>query len=103
MEFSHRPVILEQTISSLDIKPNGIYLDGTAGGGGHSAEILKRLGNGRLICVDQDPDAIEILHEKFGSSENAVEFFGDKKYYIRIGYRQARRSTFGYRSVVTSA
>ena len=70
MEFSHRPVILEQTISSLDIKPNGIYLDGTAGGGGHSAEILKRLGIGRLICVDQDPDAIEILHERFGSSEN---------------------------------
>ena len=66
MVFSHRPVLLEQTISSLDIKPDGVYLDGTAGGGGHSAEILKRLEKGRLICVDQDPDAIMTLKERFG-------------------------------------
>lgn len=68
MEFSHKPVILEQTIRMLDVKPEGIYLDGTAGGGGHSSEILKRLGEkGRLICVDQDPDAIETLEKRFGS------------------------------------
>ncbi len=68
MEFSHKPVILEQTIRVLDVKPEGIYLDGTAGGGGHSSEILKRLGEkGRLICVDQDPDAIETLEKRFGS------------------------------------
>ncbi len=72
MSFSHRPVLLEQTIGSLDIKPDGIYLDGTAGGGGHSAEILKRLGNGRLICVDQDPDAIRTLHERFDGYENVT-------------------------------
>ena len=71
MSFSHRPVLLDETIESLDIKPDGIYLDGTAGGGGHSAEILRRLENGRLICVDQDPDAIETLNERFGS-ENRV-------------------------------
>ena len=72
MSFSHKPVLLEQTIGSLDIKTDGIYLDGTAGGGGHSAEILKRLGNGRLICVDQDPDAIRTLHEKFDGYENVT-------------------------------
>ena len=72
MSFSHKPVLLEQTIGSLDIKTDGIYLDGTAGGGGHSAEILKRLGNGRLICIDQDPDAIRTLHEKFDGYENVT-------------------------------
>ncbi len=72
MFFSHRPVLLEQTISSLDIKPDGVYLDGTAGGGGHSAEILKRLRIGRLICVDQDPDAIKTLHERFDGYENVT-------------------------------
>ncbi len=70
MEFSHIPVIFEKTIESLDIKPDGVYLDGTAGGGGHSAGILRNLGeNGRLICVDQDPDAIAVLNERFGKDE----------------------------------
>ena len=72
MFFSHRPVLLEQTISSLDIKSDGVYLDGTAGGGGHSAEILKRLCTGRLICVDQDPDAIKTLHERFDGYANVT-------------------------------
>lgn len=70
MEFSHKPVLLGQTINSLNIDPDGIYLDGTAGGGGHSAEILRHLHKGRLICVDQDPDAIAVLHERFGNCEN---------------------------------
>ncbi len=65
MEFSHKPVLLQETIASLQIHPDGVYLDGTAGGGGHSAEILRRLTTGRLICVDQDPDAIEVLHSRF--------------------------------------
>lgn len=64
MEFSHRPVLLDETIESLDIKENGIYIDGTAGGGGHSTAILKRLNGGRLISIDQDPDAIEVLSER---------------------------------------
>ena len=70
MEFLHRPVLLEETIASLDIKPDGIYLDGTAGGGGHSAEILRRLDKGMLICTDKDPDAIETLSERFSESRN---------------------------------
>jgi len=70
MEFSHKPVLFDQTMEVLDVKPDGIYLDGTAGGGGHSSGILSRLGeNGRLICVDQDPDAIAVLNERFGSDK----------------------------------
>ena len=54
----HRPVLLDQTIEALAIRPDGIYLDGTAGGGGHSHAIASRLTPGRLISLDQDPDAI---------------------------------------------
>ncbi|MBE6793090.1 MAG: 16S rRNA (cytosine(1402)-N(4))-methyltransferase RsmH [Ruminococcaceae bacterium] len=55
----HRPVLLEQTLSALSVKPDGVYLDGTAGGGGHSFAIASRLTTGRLIALDQDPDAIK--------------------------------------------
>lgn len=72
MEFSHIPVLLNRTIEGLNVKPNGIYVDGTAGGGGHSSEILKRLTSGKLICVDQDPDAICALTERFKKNENAL-------------------------------
>lgn len=72
MEFSHIPVLPEETIDGLDIKPNGIYVDGTAGGGGHSGEILKRLTSGKLISIDQDPDAIKTLTERFKKNENAI-------------------------------
>lgn len=58
MSFEHRPVMLEECIHALDIKPGGIYVDGTAGGGGHSAAIAQQLAGGRLYAFDQDPDAI---------------------------------------------
>lgn len=58
MEFSHIPVLLEECMEALAIRPDGIYLDGTAGGGGHSFEIAKRLTTGRLIAVDKDKQAI---------------------------------------------
>lgn len=70
MEFSHKPVLLQQTIEALAIRPEGIYVDGTAGGGGHSAAILERLSGGRLICVDQDPDAIAVLQKRFAGKDN---------------------------------
>ena len=82
MEFSHIPVLLEETIEGLSIKENGIYVDGTAGGGGHSGAILKRLTTGKLISIDQDPDAIRTLTEKFKKNENAIIIkgnFGDMK------------------------
>ena len=59
MEFSHIPVLLSQCLDGLAIDPAGIYLDGTAGGAGHSKEIAKRLTTGRLISLDQDPDAVQ--------------------------------------------
>lgn len=66
MEFIHKPVLFDEAINALNIHPDGIYFDGTSGGGGHSGAIASRLTTGRLISVDQDPDAIEILHERLG-------------------------------------
>ena len=73
MDFSHISVLLYETIDALDIKPDGIYVDCTCGGAGHSREILKRLSSGgRLIAVDQDPDAIEIIKERIGSDSRVT-------------------------------
>ena len=77
MEFSHIPVMLNETINGLDIRENGIYADGTAGGGGHSSEILKRLDSGKLISIDQDPDAISTLTERFKNCENSIIIKGN--------------------------
>ena len=66
MAFSHIPVLFNETIDSLRVKPDGIYVDCTAGGGGHAAAVLERLSpEGRLIAIDRDPDAIANLKEKF--------------------------------------
>ena len=59
--FVHRSVLLYETVGSLNIKPGGLYVDGTLGGGGHAYEVCKRLGSGKLIGIDQDADAIEVL------------------------------------------
>ena len=64
MEFSHIPVLLQPCLDGLAIDPEGIYLDGTAGGAGHSMQIAKRLTTGRLIALDQDPDAVAAATEK---------------------------------------
>lgn len=64
MEFSHQPVLLQECLEGLAIKPEGIYLDGTAGGAGHSGAIARRLTTGRLISLDQDPDAIAVATER---------------------------------------
>ncbi len=63
-EFSHRSVLLGECIEGLDIDPDGIYVDGTAGGGGHSFEIASRLSGGRLIAIDQDEAAIKAATER---------------------------------------
>ncbi len=60
----HVPVLLTETLEGLDIKPNGIYIDGTCGGGGHSEEIAKRLDGGRLLGIDRDPDAVKAASER---------------------------------------
>ncbi len=64
MEFAHIPVLLEQCLDGLDIKPDGIYFDGTCGGAGHSREIAKRLTTGMLIGIDRDPDAVAVASER---------------------------------------
>ena len=64
MEFSHKSVLLWECIDALNIRPNGIYLDGTLGGGGHSLEICRRLTNGRLIGVDRDEVALEAAKKR---------------------------------------
>jgi len=73
MAFQHKSVLLEETINALQIKPDGIYVDGTLGGGGHSYEICKRLsGKGRLIGIDQDVAAIEAAKVRLGEFEDKV-------------------------------
>lgn len=65
MEFSHISVLLNEAVTALNIKPNGIYIDGTAGGAGHSKEIAKRLTeNGILLALDRDPDAVEVAKNR---------------------------------------
>lgn len=64
MEFKHISVLLDECIDALNIKPDGIYIDGTAGGAGHSKEIAKRLKKGLLLALDQDPDAVKIASER---------------------------------------
>lgn len=64
MEFNHISVLLTETVDSLNIKPDGIYVDGTAGGAGHSTEIAKQLKNGMLYALDQDPDAVAVATDR---------------------------------------
>lgn len=80
MEFSHKSIMLEETIESLHIRPDGIYVDGTLGGAGHSFEIARRLdGGGRLIGIDQDGDAIEAARKR-------LEPFSDRTTVVRSNY-----------------
>ena len=73
MDFKHISVLFDETIDGLDIKPDGIYVDGTLGGGGHSYEILKRLSpKGRLIGIDQDGEALKAAGERLKEFENQI-------------------------------
>jgi 16S rRNA (cytosine1402-N4)-methyltransferase len=72
MEFLHIPVLLDECINGLDIHPGGIYVDGTAGGAGHSSAIARKLcGEGRLISLDRDPDAVAVASERLSVFPNA--------------------------------
>ena len=75
--FKHTPVLLSECLSALNIKPDGIYVDGTLGGGGHSGEILKRLITGRLIAFDKDEDALKSTSQKLKKYENMVTYIKD--------------------------
>ncbi len=88
MEY-HNPVLLKETVDGLDIIEDGVYVDVTFGGGGHSKEILKRLGeNGKLYAFDQDPDALKnkiddnrftLIHENFRYLKRFLRFYGVKQ------------------------
>ncbi|SDM72111.1 16S rRNA (cytosine(1402)-N(4))-methyltransferase RsmH [Acetanaerobacterium elongatum] len=77
MEFSHISVLLNECIEALDIKPDGIYVDGTAGGAGHSSEIAKKLASGRLVAIDKDPDAVQTATERLAPYTCAQVVRGD--------------------------
>ena len=79
MEFEHYSVLLEETIEQLHIKPEGIYVDGTLGGGGHALEVCKRLGRGHLYGIDQDGEAIAAAGER-------LRPFADKTTFLRDNY-----------------
>ncbi len=77
MEFAHIPVMLNECIDALNIKSDGIYVDGTVGGAGHSIEIVKRLGEGKLIAVDKDEEALLAAGERLHEYRHKVEFVHD--------------------------
>ena len=83
MEFKHYSVMLNETIEQLNIRPDGIYVDGTLGGAGHSLEIAKRLTTGRLIGIDQDADAIAAASERLAG-------YKDKVTIVRSNYAQMK-------------
>ena len=79
MMFEHKSVLLEETLENLKVRQDGIYVDGTLGGGGHAAAVLARLKEGRLIGMDQDQDAIRAASERLAP-------FGEKAVIVRSNY-----------------
>ena len=77
MATYHRPVLLKESVEALNIKPDGVYLDLTFGGGGHSMAILERLKEGKLIVFDQDPDA----------EQNANRFTSKSFHFVKANFR----------------
>lgn len=77
MEFVHKSVLLDETIEGLAIKPDGIYLDGTLGGGGHSSEICRRLAGGHLIGIDQDEKALAAASERLKPFQDKITLVRD--------------------------
>ena len=84
MKFNHTSVLLQETIDGLNIRPDGVYVDGTLGGGGHSYEIASRLSDrGQLIGIDQDEAAITAAGER-------LKEFGDRVIIVRSNYRNTK-------------
>ena len=77
LEFHHISVLLQECMDGLCIQPEGIYVDGTMGGGGHSMEIAKRLNGGRLICIDQDENAHAAAKERLRNELDKITFVRD--------------------------
>ena len=86
MDFSHIPVLLQECLDGLAIRPDGLYLDGTAGGAGHSGEIARRLTTGHLYSLDQDPDAIAVATQRLAGLPATV---------LQSNFRNARAALAG--------
>ena len=97
MEFRHVPVLFRETIDSLEIRPDGVYADCTAGGGGHSAAIAQHLTTGRLIAVDRDPDAIETLTARFRDKPNVTVVHEN---FLRIESIRAQYAPAGFDGIL---
>ena len=95
MEFSHTPVLLHEAVECLNIRPWGVYIDATAGGGGHSREIVRRLDTGRLIAIDKDPDAVEILQQRLAGFPAATVVMEDFRNIISVMQQLNISSVFG--------
>lgn len=93
-KFKHTPVLLNECLEALNIKENGIYIDGTLGGGGHSEEILKKLTTGKLIAFDKDQDALS-------STSKKLQNYGDKIIYVKNDFKNMYSvvKSLGYDSV----
>lgn len=92
MEFKHITVLREQTVDALNIKPDGVYFDCTAGGGGHSALALESIKDGRMVCIDQDPSAIETLTNRFNGDGRVTivhdNFVNINEIMTSLGYKE---------------
>ena len=101
MEFEHVSVLLHECIDNLNIKPDGIYVDGTLGGAGHSGQIVRRLDKGLLVGIDRDPVALKAAGERLAPYENNVKLahanfcemadvFGDRHFILIENYNKAQ-------------
>jgi 16S rRNA (cytosine1402-N4)-methyltransferase len=88
MAFTHISVLLHQAIDCLNVQPKGIYIDATAGGGGHSLEIARRLEGGRLIAIDKDPDAAVVLKQRLSSFPMVTVVMDDFKNIALVANQQ---------------
>ena len=84
MEFKHESGLIQETIDSLNIRPDGIYVDGTLGGGGHSFKIIQKLKDGRLIGIDQDQEALDASHKR-------LALFGDRVTLVKDNFVNIRK------------
>ncbi len=83
MDFAHVTVLLKEAVDGLNVRSGGVYVDGTAGGGGHSAEILSRMTDGALYSIDQDPDAIATVTRRFKDD--------DRSHIVQGNFRDIKR------------
>ena len=91
MQFNHISVLKNESISGLNIRPDGIYVDCTLGGGGHSLEIAKKLTSGRLYCFDKDEDAIKYASTVLKDHLDKITIIHDNFKNIKLSFKDERK------------